>query len=304
MYLQKYLKYKNKYLKLKNLQSEEFNISGGGTAGDDNHDDTSTQSIISDFYSDATNFLTIGLGYKVKVYAHKILPNYVLKLYENNPEKDLINTEEEINKIITEHALNNIHEYVKIPRLLEIDKTLDSEKHLFQRIYNYKDTKIDEPNEQLHVYITNKGTDISTYRGRIVDLDFIESIIGEELLQQYLYQLGQLFAQLNFIAKIKTDDIEIIFGKQSIDADISTFYIVDFDRCKKYNLNNYISQRNLINLIDKGNNFELLGRKDYFDFRTIKQTYKDNFISGYMNIATSLSNENINKLAYNVVSKI
>ena len=273
-------------------------------AATDNVIATSTKSLIDDFYKDESSLLIIGLGYKVKVFAHKILPNYVLKLYENNPEKKLIDIEEEVNRLIMIHKLNDFYKYVKIPRLLEIDKTLNSEKHLFERIYNYQDTKIDEPNSQVHVRITNKRTNDTTYRGRLVDLDFIESIIGEELLQQYLYQLGQLFAQLNFIAQIKTDDIEIIFGKQSIDADIPTFYIVDFDRCETYDLDKYISRPTLIKLIENGFDNQLLGRKDYFDFRSIKKTYKDNFISGYMSIATSLNNEIITKLASNVIAKL
>jgi hypothetical protein len=96
----------------------------------------------------------------------------------------------------------------------------------------------------------------------IINLDYIEQLLGSLLyLEKYLYQLGQLFGQSNFLVNIKINDIEIIFGKDNKDDTLYKFYIVYFDRCESFNLEIYLEM--IKEKYFKEYDFNLLYHKDY-----------------------------------------
>lgn len=250
------------------------------------------KSIISRFFSDKTKLKKIGEGWKVSVYANSSEPKYIAKVYENKQLVNLANAEMNMLLHIQKEINLDNFKYVKIPKLVEYDTTDIHIVHIFERVYNIEDTDINNPSEMLHVYITNNPNEkipqkISG-RGKIVTLDQIEKYINESILKEYIYEMGRIFGLLNFKAKVITDDIEIVFGKDSVNDTQFKFYILDFDRVSTL----YMSEAKYI---------DILGRKDYFIFSTLKDIYKNKFYDGYLHEAKLNGFDNI---AENELKKI
>jgi len=258
------------------------------------------KSLISRFFADKTLLKKIGAGWNVSVYANSSEPMYIAKVYENSNLKYLADTE--MNMLL--HIQNKINldefKYIKIPKLLEYGTTDMGIVHIFERVYNINDTDINNPSDMLHVYITNNPTtpvpEKIAGRGNIVTLDEIEKYINEDLLQEYMYELGRIFGLLNFKALVISDDIEIVFGKDSINDNHFKFYILDFDRVKDF----YVSDAKYI---------DILGRKDYFIFPTLNDIYKNKFYDGYLyeaklNNMLSIAEHELQKIGYKTIQKL
>jgi len=241
----------------------------------------------------------IGAGYNVKVCIDTENLKLIYKIYTNPDVFTLADKQIEIQGII-QGKLDNL-EHVKIPKLLDVNRTDDVVKLIFERIYNPYDNDPNNPNMMLNILIAS-GQSVSKIAGRgdIVTLDIAEKLMGKEKLLLTVHQLGEMFGLLNFKAQIVLDDIEIVIGKDSIDDQNLKFYLLDFDRAYTYNLEsalNFITSNPRFSKHD----FNLFGQRECFDYSSIDQNYKVAFNSGYMKIA---SQYNATQLANNVLQKI
>jgi hypothetical protein len=93
-----------------------------------------------------------------------------------------------------------------------------------------------------------------------------------------------MFGMLTFDLKVKLDDFEIVFGKDSVDDETYKFYIIDFDRC--FFIEDMEEEvKDFIKNPDTPKYMKYLGRMDYFNFSKLKESYKENFKNGYLSIA-------------------
>ena len=249
--------------------------------------------------------MEIGSGYQVKVNIDNNNPFIVKKTYRHKNLFYLANKQIEVQeqiKLTIKDDLENLM-YVKIPHIISSKKTEETIEIVMDRIYNIFDTE-DETLPMLNVIITNDKEEINrspiSGRGTVVTLDYVEevlktmineslneadrNILKTNLVCDYIRELGIIIALLNFKSELKTDDIEIVFGKDSIEDGIFKFYILDFDRCTKYNLNDLLEHRSKNTRI-YNKTYDMLGRKDYFEFKTLKKEYKKSFKEGYESIA-------------------
>jgi len=295
-YINKYIKYKNKYIELIKKQNKKR----------DHEETLSFQSgggLIEDFMKDP--MITIGEGFRVKVYTNSKYPEYIVKVYSDKILKRLADNEVDVHKIIMTKMKDKMNlEYVSIPSLIE-SKTIEdpySIINMYNRVYNYNDMDVHYPSYMTHVYITTKTLGESESfiagRGNVVNLKFIEGIVGKSILIKMIEELGCMLAYLNYTSNILLDDIEFVFGKDKIDTTSSSpnykFFILDFDRASIYKKED----------MDKYTEFfisTMLGRKDYLNFEKINDSYMNAFNKGYLDVAKKTDNKEI---AIKVLEKI
>ena len=255
----KYLKYKKKYLSLTNQYG-----------GD----------ILDDIFCNK-DYKIIGEGYKVLVYTKNDIDNRIFKTYGDKNVFHLALKQIEVQTFIQDNLdENDFFLYVKIPKIISIDINDNYITIEFERIYNIEDTDINVSSSMLNVILTNneiKPRPIAG-RGSILTLNDIEEKIGKIKLKEYLYELGKLFAILNYKIGIIINDIEIVFGKNSITDINYKFFILDFDRCRIIDLKNETIKK----LINDGKYvFNILKLREYIDIN--KFNYIKDFKDGYIN---------------------
>ena len=235
------------------------------------------------YYGGNNEYKIIGTGYKVKVLVKLGEPKFVYKVFEPLHDIELSRKQCSIQQKIQTFEETSMFFYVKIPKLYSCREDSSGETILkFQRIYNMSDRDIDNPTQPINVLL--KNDDIDKYIDKKdKPLNYIKSIIGDDTYHRYIFYLGGLFSILNFMCQIKTDDVEIVFGKLKIDGPPKLF-IMDFDQCNNYNLENIL--RNFITKPKYSNmDFDILGRKHQMTLREVDVETRNLFKDGYLTYA-------------------
>ena len=262
-YYKKYLKYKQKYINfIKQFGSGFIDITR------------------------ITDYILIGSGYNVKVYIDKTEPEYIHKVYKYTEEslklaQKQIDVQTYIQDNLTYENINNI----RIPNLYEY--SFDSEENeivlTFDRIFNINDTDINNPSKIINIILSNNSVDQTEVAGRGItkNLNYLEAIIHVYKTREYMGELGRLFARLNYQLFIQLDDIEIIFGKSKIDSHKYKLYIIDFDRCSKFDVGTPEKKQRIFD----GTYAKLgllINLRNYTEYNKLSQVNKLNFETGYI----------------------
>jgi len=277
----KYLKYKKKYNLLKNQYNLLKNQYGSGFIDVTRIDD----------------YILIGSGYNVKVYIDKKDPRFVYKIYKYTDETEkLAETQFEIQKYIQENLDYKDLKKIVIPKLYKysFDPTENEIYLKFDRIFNINDIDPDKPEQMINIILSNNITEQSSVAGRgiVKNLNYVEEKIGVYQTRQYLCELGQLFARLNYELFIQLDDIEIVFGKSKIQS-LYKLFVIDFDRCSIFNIKNPEIKKKIFD----GTYAKLgllLDLRNYIEYDKLSEFNKINFKLGYVSEASKygVSNEN------------
>ena len=262
-YYYKYIKYKTKYIELKNQY-------GSGFIDMTRLDD----------------YILIGTGYNVEVYIDKKEPNVVYKIYKYTDESKILAEKQiEIQTYIQDNLTYDNIKNIRIPNLYEY--SIDSEENeivlTFDRIYNINDTNYDNPESMINIILSNNSVEQREVAGRGItkNLNYVEQKISVYETRKYMMQLGRLFARLNYKLFIKLDDIEIVFGKSKIDTRSYKLYVIDFDRCSKFNVENpEIKTRIFDGTYAKLG--LLLNLRNYTEYDKLSEANKYNFEYGYI----------------------
>jgi len=235
------------------------------------------------YYGGDHEYKLIGTGYKVQVLVKLGEPRFVFKIYEPSHDTELSKKQCSIQEKI--QTFEEIYTFfdVKIPKLYSCREDSSGQTILkFQRIYNMSDRDIDNPTQPINILL--KNDDIDKYIDKKdKPLNYIKTIIGDDMYHSYIFDLGGLFAILNFICQIKTDDVEIVFGKLKIDGPPKLF-IIDFDQCNSYNLENILTK--FITMPKYSNmDFDILGRKHQMTLRELDIESRNSFKDGYLTYA-------------------
>lgn len=235
------------------------------------------------YYGGDNQYKIIGTGYKVKVLVKLGEPKFVYKVFEQSHDIELSRKQCSIQQKIQTFDETSMFFDVKIPKLYSCREDSLGETILkFQRIYNISDTDIDNPTQPINILL--KNDDIDKYIDKKdKPLNYIKTIIGNDVYHRYVYDLGGLFAILNFMCQIKTDDVEIVFGKLKIDGPPRLF-IMDFDQCNSYNLQNILDNF-ITNPKYRNMDFDILGRKHQMTLRELDTESRNFFNNGYSTYA-------------------
>lgn len=251
------------------------------------------------YYGGTIEYKIIGRGYKVKVLIKIDEPRFVYKVFEPSHDRELSTKQCEIQNNIERVEETTTLVYVKIPKLFTCVRDSTGQTILkMQRIYNIMDTDINSPTQPTNILLLTDDN-IESYNDKIdKPLNYITQFIDETRYNQYVYQLGQMFGILNFLCQIKTDDVEIVFGKLRIDGPPKLF-VLDFDQCVSYNLEKTLEMMTT-NIKYAEYDFDILGRKQQMTLNKLSQKIRYIFNDGYMEYPRMLNLESVN-LAKNIL---
>jgi hypothetical protein len=241
----------------------------------------------------------IGRGYKVKVLVKIDEPRFVYKVFEPAHDRELSTKQCNIQKHIQSVEQTTIFSLVKIPKLFSCITDDDGRTIIkFQRIYNINDTDINSPTQPINILMRND--DIRDYNDKNdKPVNYITQFLDEDKYRLCIYQLGQMFGVLNFICQIKTDDVEIVFGKLKIDGPPKLF-ILDFDQCVSYNLEAILRTIESDSKFSRSD-FDILGRKHYMTLNKLDEEIRHIFYDGYLTYPIMLNVQTLN-IAKNILN--
>lgn len=144
----------------------------------------------------------------------------------------------------------------------------------FERVYNYLDIP-----EMSHVHISNK-TEVRHHAGRgyTFPIDYFEKYVDREVIFNYVKELGEILALLNYQCQIRLHDIEFVIGQG---LTTPRLYILDFDRCDICDINMIIEKREENELM-RSYDYRLLKIREYLDLANLSEDLIDIFMSSYI----------------------
>lgn len=248
------------------------------------------------YYGGTNEYKIIGRGHRVNVMIKIGDSNFVYKIFQPGHDKNLAQKQCNIQKKIQEFDEIIMFKNVKIPKLFSCksDDTGEMMTLKFQRIYNIVDTDINEPLQPTNILL-RFDEDLDSYEKNDKPLNYIKQYMDIDTYRRYIYELGQLFGILNFLCQIKTDDVEIIFGKLKIDG-LPKLFVIDFDQCTEYNLDRILQMMNNDSKLANFD-FDILGRKHDMSLKNLDDESKQIFGDGYITSASSIYNDNPEKQA-------
>jgi hypothetical protein len=234
----------------------------------------------------------IGTGHKVKVLVEIDEPRFVYKVFEPSHNKILSTKQCTIQQQIQRFEEITTLFYVKIPKLFSCITDDTGETILkFERVYNINDTDINNPTQPTNILL-RLDADIDAYNDKNdKPLNYITQFVDETVYRECVSQLGKMFGLLNFLCQIKTDDVEIVFGKLTIDGPPKLF-ILDFDQCQSYTLEKLLIFINS-NVRYLKYDFDILGRKHDMTLNKLGEELKSIFNNGYLEYPRMLNPETV-----------
>lgn len=242
-------------------------------------------------YGGIPEYKIIGRGHKVKVLVEIDEPRFVYKVFEPSHDKTLSTKQCKIQEKIQSFEEITRLFYVKIPKLFSCITDDTGETILkFERVYNINDTDINNPTQPTNILL-RLDADIDAYNDKNdKPLNYITQFVDETVYRECVNQLGKMFGILNFLCQIKTDDVEIVFGKLTIDGPPKLF-ILDFDQCQSYTLEKLLIFINS-NVRYSGYDFDILGRKHVMTLNKLGEL-KFIFNDGYLEYPRMLNPETV-----------
>ena len=242
-------------------------------------------------YGGIPEYKIIGRGHKVKVLVEIDEPRFVYKVFEPSHDKTLSTKQCKIQEKIQSFEEITRFSYVKIPELISCETDDTGQTILkFERVYNINDTDINNPSQPTNILL-RLDDDIDAYNDKNdKPLNYIRQFVDETVYRECINQLGNMFGILNFLCQIKTDDVEIVFGKLTIDGPPKLF-ILDFDQCQSYTLEKLLIFINS-NVRYSGYDFDILGRKHVMTLNKLGEL-KFIFNDGYLEYPRMLNPETV-----------
>lgn len=252
------------------------------------------------YYGGTDEYKTIGKGHGRKVLIKIDEPKFVYKVFEPYHDTDLSSKQCAIQEYIQTIQETQLYFLVKIPKLYscKTDETTGETTLKFQRIYNITDTDINNPKPPTNILLLNDDNIDAYSDTKDKPLNYIKQFVDEDTYVRMIYQLGQLFSVLNFKCQLKTDDVEIVFGKLKIDGPPKLF-ILDFDQCESYNLESTLQLMETEPRFSQ-QDFNILGRKHQMTLKKLDTEIKSIFAEGYLTYPNILDAPTIN-LANNIL---
>jgi hypothetical protein len=214
-YLNKYLKYKKKYLNLLNQQ-------GGGKN-------------IDFFIHNRDQYREIGRGGQGIVYSQILNYDSVFKVSNNGNTCRVYNSESKIYEILNKTNIDT--ELCKLVKMYDYLHTKDEMCVMeLSRVINPIDK---DSNYTIHPQFRYEKLDYTEKaRGRFLGINDLISnkIFRLENIKNYIKDLGILMSRLHYQLKNDGYDIEIFIGKD-IGTNNIVLYVGDFDRSKFYDTN-------------------------------------------------------------------
>ena len=259
-----------------------------------------TTNQLKKYYGGKDDYKTIGKGHGRKVLIKIGEPRFVYKVFEPYHDTELSSKQCAIQQYIQTIEETSLYFLVKIPKLYscKTDQATGITTLKFQRIYNITDTDINNPIQPTNILLLNDDN-IDAYNDtKDKPLDYIKQYVDEDTYKRMIYELGQMFSVLNFKCQIRTDDVEIVFGKLKIDGPPKLF-ILDFDQCDIYNLESTLQLMETETKFSH-QDFSILGRKHQMTLKKLDTEIKSIFAEGYLTYPNILDASTI-KLANNIL---